>query len=103
MRAVAMLPVLILLVGGAEGTAQVTPQQQVEMNTPAWTKRAPETGDFSANPTNSEQTNRMRDGLDGQGLPRDKAGSKGGTRTATSAEITIGSQVRDKRNKPVGT
>jgi hypothetical protein len=102
MRAISLLPVLALLAGGSPASAQPTAQQQVEINTPSWTKRAPDMGDASANPSTYEQINRLKDGLDAQGLPRDKAAAKGGTRPANAAEIAIGSQVRDKRGKPVG-
>ena len=102
MKAHALFSLVALLAGGSAAVAQ-TQQQMIESNTPSWTKRAPETGDSSANPSGYDQINRLRDGLDAQGRPRDKAAAKGGTRPATSEEIAIGSEVRDKKNKPVGT
>jgi hypothetical protein len=96
------LAALALVLAGTAAAGQVTPEQMVERNTPSSTQRPPEMGDMSANPSTYEQINRLKDGLDGRGMPRNK-GTNGGTRPATAAEIAIGSEVRDKKSKPVGT
>jgi hypothetical protein len=101
MKAVPTLAILTLALATGSAFAQPTPVNPDNF-TPSWTKRPPETGDSASNPSSYEQINRLTQGLDAQGRPRDKAAGKGATRPATSAEIAIGSEVRDKKKKPVG-
>jgi hypothetical protein len=92
---------LSVALGPACAAAQTPPNPNDY--TPSSTKRAPEMGDTASNPSSYEQINRLNQGLDAQGRPRDRNAGKGGTRPAAGAEIAIGSEVRDKKKAPVGT
>jgi hypothetical protein len=93
----ASLPALLLMSAGGAWAQAPDPATM----TPAYTKRAPEMGDTATNPSDYDRINRATQNLDAQGKARQP--QPGRTRPANAAEILLGSEVRDKRNKPVGT
>jgi hypothetical protein len=86
------------LVSAGAAIAQRSPESMI----PPESQRPPVNQDISTNPSAYDQVNRAI-----QNEAADKAkqplGSNGRTRAAAAAEIVIGSPVRDKKGKPVGS